>query len=52
MIKDKNGTEIKIGDRVHYKRPECRIQQGLREGYIKIISPQMIREVISKHRFN
>ena len=22
MIKDKNGTEIKIGDRVHYKRPE------------------------------
>ena len=22
MIKDKNGIEIKIGDRVHYKRPE------------------------------
>ena len=22
MVKDKNGTEIKIGDTVHYKRPE------------------------------
>ena len=22
MVKDKNGTEIKIGDKVHYKRPE------------------------------
>ena len=22
MIKDKNGTELKIGDTVHYKRPE------------------------------
>lgn len=22
MIKDKNGIEIRIGDRVHYKRPE------------------------------
>jgi hypothetical protein len=31
---------------------EGSIQQGLREGYIKIISPQLIREVISKHRFN
>lgn len=24
MVKDKNGTEIKIGDTVHYKRPETR----------------------------
>lgn len=26
MVKDKNGTEIKIGDTVHYKRPETRYE--------------------------
>ena len=30
MVKDKNGTEIKIGDTVHYKRPETRYEMPKR----------------------
>ena len=32
MVKDKNGTEIKIGDTVHYKRPETNYEMGLGNG--------------------
>lgn len=38
MIKDKNGTEIKIGDRVHYKRPEYRRDYNYGNGQIKTIT--------------
>ena len=32
MIKDKNGIEIKIGDRVHYKRPETNYEIQIAKG--------------------
>ena len=28
MVKDKNGTEIKIGDTVHYKRPKTNYEMN------------------------
>jgi len=32
MVKDKNGTEIKIGDTVHYKRPETNYEIQIVKG--------------------
>lgn len=32
MVKDKNGTEIKIGDTVHYYRPESTHEYGYGDG--------------------
>ena len=38
MVKDKNGIEIKIGDTVHYKRPERSYEMNLINGRTKTVN--------------
>ena len=37
MVKDKNGMEIKLGDTVHYKRPETNYEMNLNNGRTKTV---------------
>ena len=38
MVKDKNGTEIKIGDTVHYKRPKSTKEYGYGDGRTRTLT--------------
>ena len=56
MVKDKNGTEIKIGDTVHYKRPETSYEMSqyggdLRANYSRTVTRPARDEVFTITEF-
>ena len=50
MVKDKNGTEIKIGDTVHYKRPETSYEMNF-NGRTKTVTRPARDEVFTVTEF-
>ena len=51
MVKDKNGTEIKIGDTVHYKRPESTHEYDYGDGRTKTVTIRARDEVFTVTEF-
>ena len=52
MVKDKNGTEIKIGDTVHYKRPESTHEYDYGDGRTKTVTIRARDEVFTVTELN
>ena len=51
MVKDKNGTEIKIGDTVHYKRPETSMDFVALNGSRRTVTRRARDEVFTVTEF-